>query len=197
MSFATRGAAVNGLPPSARRRRRPVYQDEASDTAGVLRNPAGMPLEFASLVDDAGWVPMNLDQQNSPTYLWADGGLLADAPVDFAATFAQNMWTFTLPIHLPWFNRNPLRVVPNFMVPRHEHNIDETIVVFKGEYVIEYGEGEDLRSVRVGPGNFFTSRAGTPYTMTAGPEGVTYIETWGVPVTRLKTVWYDHGWVHR
>jgi hypothetical protein len=33
--------------------------------------------------------------------------------------------------------------------------------------------------------------------MTAGPEGVTYIETWGVPVTELKTVWYDHGWVRR
>jgi hypothetical protein len=51
--------------------------------------------------------------------------------------------------------------------------------------------------VIVKPGCFFTSRAGTPYTMTAGPEGVTYIETWGVPVTKLKTVWYDFGWVRR
>jgi hypothetical protein len=51
--------------------------------------------------------------------------------------------------------------------------------------------------VIVKPGCFFTSRAGTPYTMTAGPEGVTYIETWGTPVTSLKTVWYDFGWVRR
>jgi hypothetical protein len=33
--------------------------------------------------------------------------------------------------------------------------------------------------------------------MTAGPEGVTYIETWGTPVTSLKTVWYDYGWVRK
>jgi len=51
--------------------------------------------------------------------------------------------------------------------------------------------------VIVKPGCFFTSRAGTPYTMTAGPEGVTYIETWGTPVTSLKTVWYDYGWVRK
>ena len=33
--------------------------------------------------------------------------------------------------------------------------------------------------------------------MTAGPEGVTYIETWPVPVGKLETTWYDVGWVHR
>ena len=90
-----------------------------------------------------------------------------------------------------------MRVLPNFVVPRHHHNIDETIIVFKGEYKTEFGDPGNLESVLVRPGCFFTSRAGTPYTMTAGPEGVTYIETWGVPVNKLKTVWYDHGWVHR
>ena len=40
----------------------------------------------------------------------------------------------------------------------------------------------------MGPGQCFLSRAGTPYTMTAGPEGVTYIETWPSPVTELETV---------
>ena len=124
-------------------------------------------------------------QQESPTYYWEDGGLLNDAPVDFDATFAENMFVSTKPIDFMTFYRNPLKVVPNFTVPRHLHNIDETIIVFKGEFVT------------VKPGCFFTSRAGTPYTMTAGPEGVTYIETWGVPVSKLKTVWYDFGWVRR
>ena len=89
------------------------------------------------------------------------------------------------------FYRNPLKVVPNFTVPRHLHNIDETIIVFKGEYRIQFGDPAKDELVIVKPGCFFTSRAGTPYTMTAGPEGVIYIETWGTPVTSLKTVWYD------
>jgi mannose-6-phosphate isomerase-like protein (cupin superfamily) len=156
-----------------------------------------MSITAASLVDDDDWVPMSLDQQGNPSYFWEDGRLLADAPVDFRATFDGAMWVTSKPIDLPAFNRNPLRVRPNFVVPRHHHNIDETIFIFKGEYIIEHGDAGNPESVHVRPGCFFTSRAGTPYTMTAGPEGVTYIETWGVPVTKLKTVWYDVGWVHR
>ncbi|MFF2851935.1 hypothetical protein ACFVT5_37215 [Streptomyces sp. NPDC058001] len=156
-----------------------------------------MSISLDSLVDADGWIPMPLDQQNNPSYLWEDGRPLADAPVDFAATFGESMWVTTKPIDLPVFNRNPLRVVPGFMVPRHSHNIDETVLILKGEYLIEFGGPEKPESVRVGAGSFFTSRAGTPYTMTAGPEGVTYIETWGVPVSKLKTFWCDYGWVHR
>jgi mannose-6-phosphate isomerase-like protein (cupin superfamily) len=155
-----------------------------------------MSFTAASLVDDEGWKPMP-DQQHYPSYYWEDGRLLADAPVDFAATFGENMLLTTKPIEFRAFNRNPLRVLPNFMVPRHHHNIDETIIVLAGEYRIEFGDPGNPESVLVRPGCFFTSRAGTPYTMTAGPEGVTYLETWGVPVKDLKTVWYDHGWVHR
>ena len=39
------------------------------------------------------------------------------------------------------------------------------------------GDVSNPESVVVRPGCFLTSRAGTPYTMTAGPEGVTYMET--------------------
>lgn len=157
-----------------------------------------MSIAFASLLDDGCWIPMPLDQQQeNPRYFWEDGRRLADAPVDFAATFAENMFVSTAPIDLAAFNRNPLRVVPDFVVPRHMHNIDETVVVLQGEFSIEYGPDSDLHVARVTPGGFFTSRAGTPYTMTAGPEGVTYIETWGVPVQNLKTIWFDKGWVHR
>ena len=156
-----------------------------------------MPITAASLLDDEGWVPMPLDQQHNPSYYWEDGRLLADAPVDFRATFDGAMWVTGKPIDVRAFNRNPLRVRPNFVVPRHHHNVDETVFVFQGEYTIEHGDVDNPESVRVGPGCFFTSRAGTPYTMTAGPEGVTYIETWGVPLIKLKTVWYDVGWVRR
>jgi mannose-6-phosphate isomerase-like protein (cupin superfamily) len=140
---------------------------------------------------------MSLDQQSNPKYFWTDGTLLADAPVDFAATFNGAMWVTLKPIDVPAFNRNPLRVRPNFVVPRHHHNMDEMIFVFEGEYHIEHGEPGSEETIRVGPGEFFLSRAGTPYTMTAGPEGVTYIETWPESVTTLETVWHDVGWVHR
>ncbi|MFT4262939.1 MAG: hypothetical protein QM572_06140 [Nocardioides sp.] len=154
-----------------------------------------MPITHGSLLDDAGW--LNMPLQVMPSYYWEDGSQLADAPVDFGATFADNMDVSTTPIDLMAFHRNPLRVKPGFMVPRHSHNIDETVLVLQGEYTIEYGPLDDLRTIVVRRGGFFTSRAGTPYTMTAGPEGVTYIETWGVPVTELKTFWRDLGWVAR
>jgi mannose-6-phosphate isomerase-like protein (cupin superfamily) len=143
-----------------------------------------MPIAFASLVDDEGWVPMPLNQQGHPNYLWEDGRRLADALT-------------SKPIDVPAFYRNPLRVRANFIVPRHHHNVDETVFVLAGEYRIEYGGPDDPDSVLVRPGGFFTSCAGTPYTMIAGPEGVTYIATWAVPVPKLKTVWYDRGWIHR
>jgi mannose-6-phosphate isomerase-like protein (cupin superfamily) len=151
-----------------------------------------------NLVSDDGWISLVRampNQGDSLTYFWAGGGLLRDAPVDFNATFADNMLICTLPIDVPQFGRNPLRNAPNFTVPRHEHNIDETMIVFQGEQLVKFGSEDDPESVLVKPGCFFTSRAGTPYTMTSGPAGVTYIETSGVSSNLLKTIWHDHGWV--
>ena len=156
-----------------------------------------MTIIFGNLVEDADWIPMSLDQQHNPKYFWKDGGLLADAPVDFAKTFGESMFVSTKPIDLPRFNRNPLRVVPGFTVPRHHHNMDEMLFVFAGEYHIEHYESGTPEVVTVGPGEVFLSRAGTAYTMTAGDTGVTYIETWPRPVAELETVWHDYGWVRR
>jgi mannose-6-phosphate isomerase-like protein (cupin superfamily) len=157
-----------------------------------------MTFSVDSLVRDAEWVPLRVaGQQDNPTYLWEDGGTIKDAPIDYEATFGGNMFTSSKPLDIPAFNRNLLKTVPNWTVPRHLHNIDETIVVFQGEYKIQYDDPAENKFVIVKPGNVFVSRAGTPYTMTAGPEGVVYIETWGVPVTNLKTVWFDYGWVRR
>jgi hypothetical protein len=156
-----------------------------------------MAIAFDTLLTDDGWELMTPDQQDTPTYYWHEGGTIKDAPIDFKATFEGNMFITKKPIDVPGFNRNPLKVVPNFVVPRHFHNLDEMILVFKGQYTIDYGEGDEAGTQVVGPGQFFISRAGTPYTMTAGPEGVTYIETWPVPVGKLTTTWLAEGWVPR
>jgi quercetin dioxygenase-like cupin family protein len=154
-----------------------------------------VPFLHASLVDDLDWVQMSNEQQDNPTYFWHDGRPLTEAPVDFAATFDGAMWMARKPISVRSFNRNPLRVRPHFVVPRHHHNLDEMIFVFAGHYDIQHGDEGEVQ--RVGPGQFLVSRAGTPYTMTAGPDGVTYIETWPRPLPELETYWHDVGWVHR
>ena len=92
------------------------------------------------------------------------------------------------------FNLNGLRCTPGFTVPRHHHNLNELIIVFDGEFTVEWGEQGEARSRRVGPGEFWISDAGTAYMMTAGPAGVTYIETWPEPVASLKTYWHEGGW---
>ena len=148
-------------------------------------------IDFFDLLDDDDWSPISSDQAN-PKYFWAEGGLLADAPVDMDKTFDGAM--FVSGKIDPNFKMNGLRCRPGFTVPRHHHNMNELIVVIGGEYLIEGAEGE---SRRIGPGEFFVSDAGTPYTMTAGPEGVTYTEQWPKPGTFLETTWHDSGWVHR
>jgi hypothetical protein len=159
-------------------------------------------IDFFNLVDDIDWVDMPVKQTYSK-YLWHAGGPLGDAPVDMAATFAGGMQISTKIDRT--FNQNGLRCSPNFVVPRHHHNIPELIIVLKGEFTIEYGgefggefgTDEDLQRRRVCAGGQFISQPGTPYTMIAGPEGVTYIETWPEPMVTLETVWYDHGWIPR
>lgn len=153
-----------------------------------------MGIEFFNLLSDEGWIELPVDQ-SAPTYLWHEGGLLADAPVDMEQTFKGNMWWSTKVD--PSFNLNGLRCAPDFAVPRHHHNLDELIIVFGGAFHVAWGKDGEEGSRTVGPGEFWISRAGTPYLMTAGPEGVTYVETWPEPMANLETYWHDAGWVHR
>ncbi|MFC1405229.1 MULTISPECIES: hypothetical protein [Streptacidiphilus] len=152
-----------------------------------------MPIENFSLVNDEGWMDMPLDVL--PSYLWAEGGQLADAPVNFEKTFGGNMWVSTRVDRE--FNINGLRCSPDFAVPRHHHNLDEMIIVFAGQFHVTWGRDGEEGSRTVGPGEFWISRAGTPYLMTAGPEGVSYTETWPEPMAELLTYWHDEGWVRR
>jgi hypothetical protein len=156
-------------------------------------------MHFDSLVNHDDWEPMELEEQQfSPYYFWHDGRPLKDAPVDFAKTFDGAMFTSLNSIDVMAFNRNPLKVIPNFVVPRHHHTTKEMIFVFAGQYSIDHGEGADRETTVVKPGQCFLSLPGTPYTMTAGPEGVVYIETWPDHIMGGGfTFWYDVGWVHR
>jgi quercetin dioxygenase-like cupin family protein len=150
-----------------------------------------VPIDFFDLLGGEGWERLAVDQ-TSPGYFWDEGGLLADAPVDMAATFEGGMLVSTRVDRS--FNLNGLRCAPGFTVPRHHHNLRELIIVFGGEFTVEYGDRGEEGCRRVGPGEFWISDAGTAYLMTAGPEGVTYIETWPEPVALLETYWHEGGW---
>ncbi|PVX63331.1 UNVERIFIED_ORG: hypothetical protein FNL38_1164 [Nocardia globerula] len=154
-----------------------------------------MAIEYFNLLsEEEGWIDLSVDQ-DLPSYLWNEGGLLADAPIDMEQTFKGNMWVSNKVDRS--FNLNGLRCAPNFSVPRHHHNLDELIIVFEGEFHVAWGQDGEEGSQTIGPGEFWISEAGTPYIMTAGPEGVTYIETWPEPMEKLETYWHDAGWVHR
>jgi quercetin dioxygenase-like cupin family protein len=153
-----------------------------------------MPIDFFNLLaEEEGWGDMGVNQ-SSPRYFWNEtAALLSEAPVDMEATFKGAMYVNSRVD--PSFNMNGLRCRPGFTVPRHHHNLRELIIVFGGEFNVASGDSDVTR--RVGAGEFWISEAGTPYTMTAGPEGVTYIETWPEPQSGLETTWHDVGWVHR
>ncbi|MBA4025760.1 MAG: hypothetical protein C0482_25715 [Gordonia sp.] len=137
-------------------------------------------------------------QQFSPNYYWHDGRKLHESPADFVETFRDAMWITPDVIDVMAFNRSPLKVKPNMVVPRHHHTTKEMIFIFEGEYSIAYGPEGEEKTVLLKPGNFFLSHPGTPYTMTAGPEGVTYIETWPHHIMGGgDTIWYDRGWIKK
>jgi quercetin dioxygenase-like cupin family protein len=159
-------------------------------------------IEFYNLLDDKDWPIMGGRSvlSSNPTYFWHDGRPLVEAPIDMEATFEGAMWLTTKVDPSDEFRRNGwngLRCRPNFMVPRHYHNMRELIIVFGGEYNIKHDD-EDGKEIirRVGPGEFFISQPGTPYTMIAGPQGVTYTECWPDEASKLETYWLDEGWIH-
>ncbi|WP_038169783.1 cupin domain-containing protein [Tomitella biformata] len=149
---------------------------------------------FNLLAAEEGWGDLSVDP-TMPSYLWNDGGSLADAPVDMEKTFKGNM-RVCRQVDSD-FNLNGLRCAPGFSVPRHHHNLDELIIVLGGEFHVAWGKDGEEGSKTIGAGEFWISRAGTPYIMTAGPEGVTYLETWPSPMSELSTSWHDEGWAHR
>ncbi len=53
-----------------------------------------MPISFFDLLADEGWEPLDFFQ-GDPTFYWNDGGFIANAPVDIAATLDGAIWRST------------------------------------------------------------------------------------------------------
>lgn len=153
-----------------------------------------MPIDFCDLLSDTGWAPYVVDVAD-PNQHWDGGGELTDAPVDVAATFGDAVAISTEVD--PSFKAYGFRFRPAFELPRRHHALRHLVIVFGGEATVEWGaDGREGRETfRLG--EFWTTDAGTPYSITAGADGVVYVESWPEPIEQVETWWHDHGWVRR
>ncbi len=144
-----------------------------------------MPIEFLDLLDDEGWEASPLDP-GQPGHRWVDGddASLAAAPVDVTATFDGAVWRSTR--IAPDFGLAGVRLRAGFAMPRCHHSEDVQRIVFGGSITVIHDEGE----IEVGAGQFFLVQAETPHVLVAGPEGVTYTESWPVKAEPVETCWY-------
>ena len=150
-----------------------------------------MPIEFFDLLGDDGWAPFPLDPAASGQR-WSDGGTLADAPVDVAATFDGARWHATGLD--PTFELNGTRLRAGFTVPRHHHNQQVLRIVFGGRFEVRTDEATEP----LGPGQFCVVDTGTAHSIIAGPDGVTYTESWFLEGPDVVTTWHpDPAWVAR
>jgi mannose-6-phosphate isomerase-like protein (cupin superfamily) len=173
---------------------RPVIRDARVDRDGAPGNHGGVPISFFDLLADDGWEPLPFDSADA-TFYWNDGGFMTAAPVDIAATFDGAMWRST--DVEPAFKWQGRRIRPEFTVPKRHHNLRQLMIVVAGQLDVEYGD-HDGKSERVGPGEFWVAEKKVPYAMTAGPDGVTYLECWTQPISVLETYWHDDGhWKRR
>ncbi|MCU1387196.1 MAG: hypothetical protein JWL72_534 [Ilumatobacteraceae bacterium] len=131
-----------------------------------------MAIDFFNLLDDDGWVPVE--------------------------RFVGSMWTSTKID--PAFNLVGVRMRADFTVPTRHLNLRQLTIVFGGELTVtsaDDGDADtdagDTMSTRVGPGEFWITPAGTPFSVTAGPDGATFVECWPEPVAGLQTDWHDDG----
>jgi hypothetical protein len=153
-----------------------------------------VPITFFDLLDDAGWQPLAFDPAD-PSFYWNDGGFMTNAPVDIAATFDGAMWHSTnVEAAFRWRGR---RIRAGFTVPKRHHNLRQLMIVVDGLIDVAYGDhGEENQ--RVGAGEFWVAEKAAPYTMTVGPEGVSYLEGWTEPMSLAETYWHDDGhWKRR
>ncbi len=126
-----------------------------------------MPISFFDLLADEGWEPLDFFQ-GDPTFYWNDGGFIANAPVDIAATLDGAIWRSTNVE--PAFRWQGRRIRPDFTVPKRHVNHPQLMIVVGGQLTVEYGaNGEETR--QLGPGEFWTGDAKVPFTITSGPDG--------------------------
>lgn len=113
---------------------------------------------------------------------------MTTSPVDIAATFDGAMWhSANVEPAFQWRGR---RIRPGFTVPKRHHNLRQLTIVVGGSIDVGYG-ADDAEARRIGPSEFWVAEPGVPYTVTAGPEGVTYLECWNGSMTLAETYWHD------
>jgi hypothetical protein len=153
-----------------------------------------VPIAFFDLLADDGWEPLQFDPAD-PTFYWNGGGWMTSAPVDIAATFDGAMWgSDHVEREFKWRGR---KIRPGFTVPKRHHNLRQLMILVGGELDIEYGEDNEKAHLS-GCGAFWVAEKWVPYTMTAGPEGVTYLEGWTESIPVAETHWHDdRNWKRR
>jgi quercetin dioxygenase-like cupin family protein len=156
-----------------------------------------VPIEFLDLLAplDAGWEPLSPD--TGPRATWSDGGSLADAPVDVAATFDGAAWRSTSID--PSFGLTGVRLRGGFTVPAHRHNRSLLLLVFGGAVTVRFAEPDtDEQEAQVGSGQFCVIEAETVYSLTAVGDGATFLSSWPNEAPELETTWYPgHAWTKR
>lgn len=152
-----------------------------------------MPIEFFDLLDVEGWEPRPLDPFDAGAR-WSEGGSLADAPVDVAATFDGARW-FATGID-PTFGLDGIRLAAGFAVPRHHHDQQVLRIVVGGSFAV-VADDED-GPITVAAGQFCVIDPDTVHRIVAGPDGVTYTESWHLEAPDVTTTWHpDDAWVDR
>jgi hypothetical protein len=142
------------------------------------------------------FIPFNLDEVTwTKVKVSSDGHEFEGVPetlhgkVDFEAYHDFGMWTAY--IDAGGFNLLGVKMVPNFTIPRHHHNVHQLVLVHEGEV----WQGKR----RFVPGDAYFTRAGHPYSITAGPEGCTVFEIRAEPLADLQLFWDEDDpakWVH-
>ena len=161
-----------------------------------------MPIEFLDLLAplDAGWAPLSVDA-GATGMRWSDGGSLAEAPVDVAATFAGAAWCSTGIDES--FGMSGVRLRAGFTVPRHHHDRALLVQVFGGTLTIRSREvaagsdGDEQVDV-LQAGQFSVIEADTVCSLAAGGDGVTFLTSWPLREPEGTTTWHpDDAWVGR
>jgi quercetin dioxygenase-like cupin family protein len=96
------------------------------------------------------------------------------------------------PIDCGGFNILQVRVAPGYYLARHKHNVDQLVFVMEGCAI--QGNKELL------PGEGWFTPANNPYSLVAGPQGLTWMEIRTEPLASLTTTWLEDDparWVHR
>ena len=155
-----------------------------------------MPIEFLDLLDGGGWEPLSPDPASTGA-TWSEGGTLAEAPVDVAATFEGSAWRATGIDDS--FGLTGVRLAPELRVPLHHHGRALLVIVIGGSLTVdgaEDGEGVEADRASLEPCRFCVIEEGTPHSLTAGPQGAVFLTSWPQETEEPTTCWYpDPAWV--